>query len=473
MLTAGRLPSVDALTGRFRDRSKEAAFLAAQHPAMTRHARRVVAGLLIPFAGFTPFDWMVSPSLADFVPFLLLRVAGILAGLLAIGFSTPGAPPERKFRLVTLFEAGLALSLIGIMALTPGETIIKVTTLLSCLLIFYFVLPNHLVPATAAAWGMTLLFVLIEPQPDLTQRLGMIVLLVMVNGIGMAVLAHMEATRRRDHATRGALERANQQLAREVFAHHRTAAELRAATRVAEVANLAKSRFLEIATNDIRQPMQAVTLLIGALQAHALPEAARYVAGRLGEAVGAATSLLDTLHDIGRLDAGLIRAELTALPLDPLLSALAAEFASAARAKGLTLHYVRTGAVALSDAVLLERMLRNLLANAVRYTAAGGVVIGVRRRGLELHLQVWDSGIGIPAERLPVIFEEFSEPSHRSISHFDGLGLGLSIVRRLSRLLGGSVEARSTVGRGSCFTLRLPAAPLAAPTRALASMGVY
>lgn len=236
----------------------------------------------------------------------------------------------------------------------------------------------------------------------------------------------------------------------------------------AEEANRAKSHFLAAASHDLRQPAHALRLFVASLGALA-EKGVAVEAGRLGGIVGkmqaslqGLSRLLNGLLDISRLDAGVVKPELRALPLQRVFDAMRANFAELARQKELTLHVRATDLWVSSDRVLLEQIVANLLSNAVRYTTTGEVLLRARRRGAHVALQVWDTGSGIPRDQREAIFREYYQLANPERDLEQGLGIGLSIVRRAAALLGAEVRLRSRVGRGSMFSLRVPAAaPLA------------
>jgi len=229
----------------------------------------------------------------------------------------------------------------------------------------------------------------------------------------------------------------------------------------AEAADAAKSKFLAAASHDLRQPMHALSIFSEILREEADPEKMREVAGYMDASVKALGHLFDALLDISRLDAGVVPVQEADFPLGELLARLHADFRPLAARKGLRLDYVPTRAVVRADPILLEQMLRNLLANAVRYTERGAILLGCRRRGARLRVEVRDTGVGIPVEHLESIFHEFVQIDNPERDREKGLGLGLAIVRRLSVLLGYPVEVKSRLERGSLFSIDLPAGSLA------------
>lgn len=228
-------------------------------------------------------------------------------------------------------------------------------------------------------------------------------------------------------------------------------------TREAEQANLAKSRFLTAASHDLRQPVHAIGLLLDVLRGQGLDRAQGETLDRLVRSSEALDSLFDGLLDVSRLDAGEVRPHIRAMSVDELLGSLPGGFEPLTRDKRIELRVRRSRVCVNSDPVLLKRILWNLVANAVRYTQRGGVLVAARRRGDEVSIEVWDTGIGIAAEEQSAVFEEFYQCDNPERDRTKGLGLGLSIVRRLARLLNHRVEMQSTPGRGSVFRVIVPA----------------
>lgn len=238
-------------------------------------------------------------------------------------------------------------------------------------------------------------------------------------------------------------------------------------TRQLELANLAKSRFLATASHDLRQPLHALGLFVAQLRQRVNADERRRIVERIEAAVAAMNELFNALLDVSKLDAGALAPNSMDFPIDPVIRRIESTFAGAAAEKDLTLRFVTSDAWVRSDPVLLERILLNLVSNAVRYTQTGGVLVGCRRRGDQLCVEVWDTGVGIPTDQRDAIFGEFYRADNAAGGQGAGLGLGLSIVDRLCRLLGHSIELTSTVGRGSRFTVTMPltaARAIAAPS---------
>jgi signal transduction histidine kinase/CheY-like chemotaxis protein len=237
--------------------------------------------------------------------------------------------------------------------------------------------------------------------------------------------------------------------------------EARIAERTAQLAaaNQAKTRFLAAASHDLRQPMHALALSVGELRETARAPELAALARRIDRSVAALEDLLDALLDISKLDAGAVAAERQAFPLQAVLERLADVLGPAAEEKGLRFRVVPTSLWTESDPALLRRIVLNLVANAVRYTRAGGVVVGCRRHGAEATIVVADSGIGIAAADQARIFEEFYQAGGEQRDRAKGLGLGLAIVERVARLLDHALTVKSQPGRGSVFGVRVPIVP--------------
>ena len=237
-----------------------------------------------------------------------------------------------------------------------------------------------------------------------------------------------------------------------------TEMRLTAAKVEAERANVAKSKFLAAASHDLRQPVQSLTLLLSLIEGQVAdrPKAANYV-DKANASLASINGLLAGILDISRLDAGVITPAFSSVDLGELISRLAGEYAPRAAADGLVLRRNSPRALrARTDVALLERILRNLIENALRYTAKGGVLIGMRQRGDWVRLDVIDTGMGIAPEHQAEIFEEFRQLNNPARDSSKGLGLGLAIVSRLTRLIGSEVQVASRLGRGTRFSLLLP-----------------
>jgi two-component system CheB/CheR fusion protein len=238
---------------------------------------------------------------------------------------------------------------------------------------------------------------------------------------------------------------------------------LREASVATEHASQSKSRFLAAASHDLRQPLQAICFLHGLLKERVADPKAQATLAKLDYAVDYMTGLLDTLLDIDQLEDGRITPEFTGFALSSLLDRVAGAFASVAAARGLELRWVPSSISIHSDARLLARMIGNLLSNAIKYTDHGKVLLGCRRRGNTLRIEVWDTGIGIPSESFDATFDEFSRTDDTGGTKF-GPGLGLYIVRRFGELLGHKIEMHSKPGRGTMFAIVVPGVEFDAQT---------
>lgn len=242
----------------------------------------------------------------------------------------------------------------------------------------------------------------------------------------------------------------------DVTEQHAAEEALRRAKEEAEQTARSKSRFLASASHDLRQPMQSIFLFAGALHEHVQGEKGQAVLGHLERGLDALKSLLDSLLDVSRLDAGVVRPTVEDFPIALLLDHIAAGYAPVARGKGLYWRMAGCPAHVRSDRVLLGRMIRNLVENAVRYTGQGSIAIDCDVAGDRLRISVKDTGIGIPPDQRECIFDEFHQIGNPERDRTQGLGLGLAIVQRIGRLLDHPVSVHSEPGRGSVFSIEVP-----------------
>ena len=233
-------------------------------------------------------------------------------------------------------------------------------------------------------------------------------------------------------------------------------ARLRGEKLIAEEASAAKSRFLAAASHDLRQPVHALTLFVAALRPRVTDAEANRLLDHIDSSVQAMGSLFNGLLDISRLDAGVVEVNAQTFALQPMLERICRDHAGDAQAKQIELRQRPTSAVVYSDPLLIERVVRNIVANAIAYTDSGRVLVACRRRGRSMSVEVWDSGRGIPEDEQAQIFKEFYQVANPERDRSKGVGLGLAIVRRLTALLGHPLRVRSMPNRGSLFALELP-----------------
>jgi PAS domain S-box-containing protein len=244
-------------------------------------------------------------------------------------------------------------------------------------------------------------------------------------------------------------------LTRDVTERKRVEAELSTARKQAELANRAKSSFLSAASHDLRQPLQTLALLQNTLRRRIRGGQAGELITRIGHSLEIMKGILDSLLDINRIESGNLVPSTSDFQLNDVFDSVAEDFRDVAKEKGLQCRVVRSRVTVHSDRHMFEVMIRNLLSNAVRYTEQGKILVGCRRAGDKVRIEVWDSGIGIAREDIPRIFQEYYQAQdHR---HPEGYGLGLAIVQRLGKTLNHPVNVRSTPGKGSCFSIEMPA----------------
>ncbi|WLG47523.1 NahK/ErcS family hybrid sensor histidine kinase/response regulator [Pseudomonas sp. FP1740] len=249
---------------------------------------------------------------------------------------------------------------------------------------------------------------------------------------------------------------ANRNLQQQITERKQIAEALRDARDAAEAANRSKDKYLAAASHDLLQPLNAARLLISTLRERKLPDVEQVLVERTHQALEGAEDLLTDLLDISRLDQAAVKPDIALYRLDELFAPLVSEFQSVAAATGLNLR-VHMGDYAIhTDLRLMTRILRNFLSNACRYTDDGSILLGARRRGNALRIEVWDTGRGIPADRLDSIFLEFNQLDVGRAADRKGVGLGLAIVERIAKILDYRIQVHSLPGRGSMFSIEVP-----------------
>jgi two-component system, sensor histidine kinase len=251
------------------------------------------------------------------------------------------------------------------------------------------------------------------------------------------------------------VEERTAELQREVLERRAVEVQLLQAKEVAEAANKGKTQFLAAASHDLLQPLNASRIFLSLLQETELNTKQSRFVDNADRAFASVEQLLESLLDISRFETRSVETNVTEFALSDILEALAAEFQPLIERKNLSLRFVATKLWVKSDQALLRRIIQNLLSNAIRYTVTGGIVVGVRREGECVSIEIWDSGPGIPEDKREVIFEEFRRLHVASGTELKAMGLGLAIVDRIARLLGHDVSLRSRVGHGSCFAVKV------------------
>lgn len=229
----------------------------------------------------------------------------------------------------------------------------------------------------------------------------------------------------------------------------------------AERANAAKSRFLAAASHDLRQPLHALEIYVRLIAA-SVPPASAGIVDKMKQCSDNLSTLLNDLLDLSKLDAGAVQPRVAAFPLAKFLDQIAATHEPSAEKKDLLFRVAATRLVASTDAHLLRQLVANLVANAIHYTERGGILIGVRRRDGKLWIEVWDTGIGFPADKREEIFEPFRQLGNPARDRDHGAGLGLALVRSLAKVLGLQIRVASRLGRGSLFAVEVPRGTVAA-----------
>jgi len=355
-------------------------------------------------------------------------VSGMVGGSAAILFF---AAPPVEAALMTMVICGWCAAGIAVSGAVPHA--------------FYALITFFLAPL-AFSWALS-------ANPD-----GMLVAGLLILFIFLLVTYARDGAELVANALRVGFE--NQELARRLRARE---AEAQAARERAEAANLSKSSFLAAASHDLRQPLHDLSLLLFTLQERTRDPEAAEILRKISSSADSLDSLFKGLLDLSRLDAGSIKPDLVAISLGPMLKRLDNELRPLAYAKGLGFECAASDAWITSDAQMLERVLRNLIDNAIKYTEHGGINIHAEEHGQRVRMTIRDTGIGIDPVNLERIFEEYYQVRNPARNRAQGIGLGLAIVKRMCDLLGHGIRVESQPGRGTAFELTLPRA---APVRA-------
>ena len=262
------------------------------------------------------------------------------------------------------------------------------------------------------------------------------------------------------------LQKSNEELERRVVQRTmeltRLNDELAVAKAAAESANLGKTRFIAAASHDILQPLNAARLFTSSLVERLKRSNDGALARNVDSSLEAVEEILTALLDISRLDAGVMLPELSIFRIDDLMETLSTEYAPAASKKNLVLKAMPCGATVETDRKLLRRVMQNFISNAIKYTKSGRILMGCRRKGRTLRIEIHDTGIGIPDSKRELVFQEFQRLGDDGGSA-TGLGLGLSIVERVARILGSDITLRTTPGKGSMFAITVPLSHVTIP----------
>jgi len=441
---------ISKFSGEFESPAREQAFLAAGWSQTAMQLRIAAAGGFLAALSLIYVYYLSFGSGPEFQTLFLLQIcnAAVLAGLF---FTTR----SDSYTLIARWLGPLSLLLFSISELieyyfllhgsSHGEPGTPFTIVI--ILIAYTFIPNRARITIFTTFFISFVFLLYyftSPLISFQAAFTILFELLILNAIGCLIMVNENRLRRQAFAQRQALED-------EVSKRKKAETAL-------QKASAAKTRFLASASHDLRQPLQAQRLYVETMVAQAKDTSVRKLAQKIIASHNSMQKMLDALLDLSRLDAGMVRPRFADVSLKHLFMRLEQEFSSLARRKGLLfyLHWPPDSATVRSDPGMLESILSNLIGNAVRYTEQGAVMLAARRRGVQWQLEVRDSGAGIAEEHQQDIFEEFHQLGNPERDREKGLGLGLSIVRRLARLLEHELSLFSRPGRGSVFAVRLP-----------------
>jgi signal transduction histidine kinase/CheY-like chemotaxis protein len=359
--------------------------------------------------------------------------------------------PAVRIQLLSMFIAGVAIGSAALLLFARLPLLSQ--ALLTVILMCWTGAAASATTASARAFHMHAIPVLV-PLALVWAMAGSIDDVMLGVLIGMFGVVLSRLARGSERAVRTSLEihRDNERLI-EGLARERHEAGL--ARKAAHNADHAKSRFLATASHDLRQPLHALSLYSAAMQLRRLDGDMAEISCNIDQAVASLSALVDSLLDISRLDAGAVRPKLQRIDLKPFLEQIGNDLLPMARKRGLELRVSTSHREVESDPALLERLVRNLVDNAIKYTVEGGVTVCADIDDGDVRIAVCDTGPGIAVEERSGIFEEFYQIGNPERDRAQGLGLGLAIVRRLATLLNVRIELETVVGRGSTFAVRM------------------
>ena len=383
------------------------------------------------------FHWFSSDAIG------IIAVAPLAIGLASLARNFP---PRREIAegVLALAVVCLVCALLVFLSNEPWTAVLAIGALCPLLLWIAarlrpaFTVVATFIIATTIVWTtIVTIGIFGDPHLSIEERVLGAQATILAISLGALVLAALFSERR---SHEGAI------LERE--------ARLRDAWKSAELADRAKSSFLAAASHDLRQPLQTLKLLQAALEPHHPSGETRNIVAGIGQSLDTMTSILSSLLDVTRLESGNLRPSVSEFSLNEIFASLAGDFVLPVQEKGLRLCIVRSELIIRSDRRMLAEMIRNLLSNAVRYTDRGRILLGCRRAGDNVRIEVWDSGVGITKDQLPHIFDEYYQGTNGA--ERGGFGLGLAIVKRLAEILEHRVEVRSISGKGARFFIEVP-----------------
>ncbi len=439
----------------FRDPAVEAEFQQHHLAWSLRHLRNTLIICGIFYIGFFVTDIAALGWGRDAMLLLGVRILVALTAIMAVSIATrnPQAMIGSGLTATVVEVVGMAAFLV-IVDLRPHEMPWHGMAYGLMLLVVYLFIPNRFILSAAVAIASTLGFLLVGyfgGEMSTVELLVLALLLVLANTFGLLASRRYHQLWRTEFQAQTGLMTSVRQL------------EL--AKRVAERANIEKTRFLAAASHDLRQPLQALKLFADALGRSPLNSDQLRLVGHLDDSVIALEDILNTLLDISKLESGTVRPVLRPVSVQSVLQRVMEKTEPLLLARHLRgkLFYPRNLIWIETDAVLLMSVLLNVVGNAIKYTGRGGVLVGVRQRNGGLSIEVWDTGIGIHPEHVGRVFDEFFQVANPQRDRSHGVGLGLSIARRICRLLGYEIACRSRPGQGSVFDVWLPPAALSGP----------
>ena len=440
--------------GRFQDRKLEQLYVVDAWPRVQNQLRIVFGCAGVMVLGMLLANVLDQRLVEVLTTLLLFRFTQLLAIITLLWLLRSGHYSRKIFIALMFAElATMAVEMVdyfvGYLPFEKTPDSLDMPFMVLMIFIIYALIPNRSYTNIGVCVTSTLSFLaILFMAHDVTIGAAtyLIMMFVFVNVVGMAYESYINRIYRRDFLRRLELER-------EVSQRLKAQAELVEARDALERLNESRSKFLAAASHDLRQPLHALSFFLESLKIE--DGRNRHILHKAMNAKDSLSLLLDSILDISRLEVGDINVHKQPIPLANLFTRLLDEYTPCAAAQNIELKVVNTSAVVTSDTLLLERVVRNLLDNALKYTNKGRVVLGVRRQGKFTSIQVWDTGIGINKLDQQKIFKEFHQIDNPERDRSKGLGLGLTIVQRICQLLAYPFTVRSSFGKGSCFSFQV------------------
>jgi len=462
------------LTGEFRSSDTEKQYRERNRAEDDRYAWLSIIITALVFAAFFFADFKSVNDPQIFFFLTALRGSILIFGIAAATFIRRGMSFVARDLLIALFVISVfAASTVVMVSLERQPLVIAPSALLLIFGVFLFVPNRFSLKFLSTALGGASFLAASQMIGTSSSRDEIVLAVIIVASIvvGSFTSSRLKRFQRIDFVNfirvselNNSLTQANKELALEISDRKAIEEKLRIAKEQAEANGIAKVKFIAAVSHDLRQPLQATTLLLATLEnfiatgGDEIQERSLKTVHSIENSVNGLNELLNTLLDSSKLEVGTVEKNISTFSLQNLLTDIEDSFRAVSIKSGVKMRIQSCSGYTTSSYVLLKRAIDNLIANAFRYTQAGRILIGCRQSGQNIRIEIWDTGIGIAEKNLDRMFEEFNQLQRPDEQNTKGFGLGLAIVKRTAELLDHPLEVRSTLGKGSVFTITVPRA---------------